>query len=101
MVSSIKITKIVKNREHILYVTKHQYKPQSNRSTCLCSILFYFRDILVYENRIPIIFNIYVGLWIIQNPPNRASSKGLAILWGEGVFTLNFPRGLLEKFSKK
>ena len=73
MISSIKITKIVKNREHIFHKT--QYKPQSDRSTCLCSILFYFRDILVYENRIPIIFNIYVGLWIIQNPPNRASHK--------------------------
>jgi hypothetical protein len=39
-------------------------------------VLLYFRDILVYENRIylkPIIFNIYVGLWIIQNPPNKAS----------------------------
>ena len=99
MVSSIKITKIVKNREHILYVTKHNISLRVIEVHVF--VLFYFRDILVYENRIPIIFNIYVGLWIIQNPPNRASSKGLAILWGEGVFTLNFPRGLLEKFSKK
>ena len=29
--------------------------------------LFYFRDILVYEKRIRIIFNSYIRLWIIQN----------------------------------